>query len=53
MSEIICDYEGTIWGKTEMRFGPFKMLPSLKFELIKNYVGDGFSENKVICKYFF
>jgi len=50
MSEIICDYEETIWGKTEMRFGPFKMLPSLKFELLESDIKKGFSEDKIVLE---
>lgn len=50
MIEIICDNEGTIWGSTEMRYGPFKMLPSLKFELLESDIKKGFSENMIVLE---
>jgi len=51
MSEIICNNEGNIWESSEMRFGPFKMLPSLKFELLESDIKKGFSEDKIVLEY--
>ena len=51
MIEIICDNEGILWGRTEMRFGPFKMLPSLKFELLQKDIKEGFLKDKIVLEY--
>lgn len=51
MSEIICNNERNIWESSEMKFGPFKMLPSLKFELLESDIKEGFSEGKIVLEY--